>query len=373
LGWGQDGSGLGCDLTGGDPVRIDPEVRLIPATITDADDPFSWVTFSGRWGERETWVYDGPTGPAFKRQWSEPLTWMDGLRADSLRVSTAAILGPNPSDIFCGVVKDASVLLALTRPYPLLVAAIVAIGIVLAVVIVRLSWANLRRTWRLYREHFRLFAGIGAILAPAILVVSAVQYLLSNSPEFAAMTTITEDSPELQGLLGAVSLLQRGILLIVVTPAVIQAVSDITAGTTPSVGRAFREGWRKVPGYLWTFVRATVILFLLTISIIGIPWAVNRGVRWLFGGQAAMLDGVRGKEALARSSAAVKGQWWQMAANSAMLAFLAAAPGIAIALLLLTLLRLPLDAANSVAALVYAVAQPFAIAGLTLLYLRGDG
>lgn len=369
LGWGQDGSGLGCDITNSDPVRIDPEVRLIPAAVAEASDPFSWVTFSGRWGERETWVYDGPTGPAFKQQWTAPITWMEGLRADSLRVGAAAVIGPNPSDIFCGVVKDASVLLALTRPYPLLVAALVSAGLLIAAVIIRLSWPNLRQTWRLYRGHFALFAGIGGIMVPAVLVVSVVQYFLSNSPEFAAMTTLTEDSPELQGLLGAVSLLQRGLLFLVVTPAVIQAVGDIAAGERPGLRRSFREGLRKLPGYLWTVVRAGAIVLLLTITIIGIPWAVNRGVRWLFGGQAALLAGLRGKEALAQSAAAVKGQWWQMAANSTMLAFLAAAPGIAIALLLLTLLRVPLDAANSAAALVYAVAQPFAIAGLTLLYL----
>lgn len=369
LGWGQDGSGLGCDVTNGEPVRIDPEVRLIPDTVTQADDPFSWVTFAGRWGERETWVYDGPTGPAFKHQWTEPLTWMEGLRTDSLRVNAAAMLGPDPSDIFCSVVQDASVLLALTRPYPLLVAAIVAAGIALAIVIFRLSWPTLRQTWQIYRGHFGLFAGIGSILVPAILAVSLLQYLLGNSPEFAATTTLTEDSPELQFLLGAVSLLQRALLLVIVTPAVIHAVGDIAAGRQPGVRRSFREGQRRLWGYLLTIVRAGLIVLLLTISIIGLPWAVNRGVRWLFGGQAALLDGVRGKEALARSSAAVKGQWWQMAANSAMLAFLAAAPGIAVALLLLVLIRLPLEAANSAAALVYAVAQPFAIAGLTLLYL----
>ena len=31
-------------------------------------------------GERETWVYDGPTGPAFKRQWAAPLSWMENSR-----------------------------------------------------------------------------------------------------------------------------------------------------------------------------------------------------------------------------------------------------------------------------------------------------
>jgi hypothetical protein len=40
---------------------------------------------------------------------------------------------------------------------------------------------------------------------------------------------------------------------------------------------------------------------------------------------------------------------------------------------LLILAHFPVDAANSVASLVFALAQPFAIAGLTLLYLRWRG
>jgi hypothetical protein len=55
------------------------------------------------------------------------------------------------------------------------------------------------------------------------------------------------------------------------------------------------------------------------------------------------------------------------------LAFIGAAPGVIVSLLLLILGRFPVDAANSVASLVYALAQPFAIVGLTLLYLRWRG
>jgi hypothetical protein len=370
LGWGQDGSGLGCDVTNGDPVRIDPEVRLIPSTIGGADDPFAWVTFAGRWGERETWVYDGPTGPAFKPRWTAPVSWIQELRADSIRVGAPAVLGPAPSDIFCSYVEEVSTLLTLWRPYPWLVAGIVGGGLALIVVVLRMAWANLRETWRVYRAHFPLFAALGGITVPATLLVSLLQYLLARSPEFAAMTTLSEDSPELQDVIGAISLFQQAVLLLVVTPAVIQAIGDIAAGRQPGVWRSLREGFRKLPDYLWTLVRGLVVVLALAITVIGIPWAVNRFVRWMFGEYVAVLEGIRGKMALDRSASAVKGHWWQTAANLSVLSFLGAAPGIIVALLLMILVRLPLDAANSVASLVYAVAQPFAIAGFALLYLR---
>lgn len=370
LGWGQDGSGLGCDITSGEQVRIDPEVRLIPNAVPDAGDPFSWVTFAGHWGERETWVYDGPTGPAFKTQWSQPITWMEGLRADSLRVDAAAVLGPNPSDFFCGAVQDVSVLIALAKPYPLFIAAVVAAGLAVVIAIVKISWDNLKRTWRFFRSHSGVFVKIGAITIPATLAVSLVQYLAGNSAEFAALTGIDEDSAFVEGFLGGVSILQQALLFLVVTPAVIQAVGDIRAGRQTGAWQAIRESWRKLLGYIWTSLRNLIVVALLVITIVGIPWAINRYVRWLFGGQAAILTGTRGKEALTQSSAAVHGNWWQAAANSAVLAFLGSAPGVAVALLALVLLRAPLDAANSLAALVYAVAKPFAIVGMTLLFLH---
>lgn len=373
LGWGQDGSGLGCDITNGGPLRIDPEVRLIPSTIGGADDPFSWVTYAGRWGEREAWVYDGPTGPAFKAQWTAPVSWMTPLRADSIRVSGATVIGPAPSDVFCTIVENSSTLLTLSQPYPLLVAGILVVGLALLAALVRVSWPLLRETWQVYRRHFLVFAGIGSITIPATLLLSLLQYLLARSPEFASLTTLTEDSAEVEFLLSAVSLVQAGLLFLVVTPAVIQAVGDIAADEQPSVRRSLREGLRKLPDYLWTVLRALMMVVLLAITVIGIPWAVNRFVRWQLGEYAAILEGIRGKAALERSATAIRGQWWQAAANWGVLAFLGGTPGIIVALTLMILVRIPIDAANGVASLVYAVSQPFATAGLAVLYLRWRG
>src|SRR5215204_712349 len=373
LGWGENGSGLGCDVTNGDPVRIDPEVHLIPATISGKDDPFAWVTFNGHWGERETWVYDGPTGPALKRQWTAPASWMENLRADSIRVNAAGVIGPAPSDIFCDAVENGSALFTLFTPYPLLVIGFVAAVLGVALWAVRQSWQALRETWGVYWPNLRVFAAISGILIPATLIVSALQYLLATNSDFVALTGLSEDSPELQSIFGVVSLLTRGLLLLIVTPAVVQAVGDIKDGTPPSVRRSFRQGFGSIPDVVWTLVRSTLILFALTISIIGLPWAANRSVRWMAGAQAAVLGGIRGKTALDNSAAAVRGRWWQAAANGAVLAFIGAAPGVIVGLALLILVHVPVDVANSVGAVVFALAQPFTIAGLTLLYLRWRG
>jgi hypothetical protein len=264
-------------------------------------------------------------------------------------------------------------LFTLFTPYPLLVIGFVAAVLGVAIWALRQSWQALRETWGVYWPNLRVFAAISGILLPATLVVSALQYLLTTNPDFVALTGLSEDSPELQSILGAVSLLTRGLLLLIVTPAVVQAVGDIMDGTPPSVRRSFRQGFASIPDVVWTLVRSTLILFALTISIIGLPWAANRSVRWMFGAQAAVLGGIRGKTALDNSAAAVRGRWWQAAANGAVLAFIGAAPGVIVGLALLILAHVPVDVANSVGAVIFALAQPFTIAGLTLLYLRWRG
>ena len=221
-------------------------MRLIPATISGKDDPFAWVTFNGHWGERESWVYDGPTGPALKRQWAAPVTWMEGLRTDSIRVNAAGVIGPTPSDFFCGAVENGSALFTLFTPYPLLIIGIVAAGLGIAIWALRQSWRALRETWGVFWPNLRVFAAIGGILLPATLAVSVLQYLLATNRDFVALTGWSEDSPELEGILGAVSLVTRGVLLVIVTPAIVQAVGDIVEGRPPGVRRAFRQGFARI-------------------------------------------------------------------------------------------------------------------------------
>ena len=87
-------------------------------------------------------------------------------------------------------------------------------------------------------------------MVAAPLAVSILQYLLATNPDFAELTQLSEDSPELQSILGAVSLLTRGLLLVIVTPAVVQAVGDIVAGRPPVFVAPSAKGSRGCP--IWS-------------------------------------------------------------------------------------------------------------------------
>ena len=51
LGWGENGSGFGCDVSSPPSVRVPVKAVLVPDTI-DPNGPFAWLLYEGRWGER---------------------------------------------------------------------------------------------------------------------------------------------------------------------------------------------------------------------------------------------------------------------------------------------------------------------------------
>ena len=104
---GQGGAGLGCDNTS-DPVRrLVPRPVRIP-TYPAVGSPAEWLTYEGHWGQREKGFNTGPTGPNTKTQWTEPFTWMDGLRSASPKLPAGSLLGPAATGAFCGTVAAMS-------------------------------------------------------------------------------------------------------------------------------------------------------------------------------------------------------------------------------------------------------------------------
>jgi hypothetical protein len=373
LGWGEQRSGFGCDDTTGPSFRVAPEVRLIQGDIPGGSDPRAWATFAGRWGELDTGFFNGPTGPNEKERWTEPISWQDGLRRDSLAVDTAELLGPAPTQVFCDVVQTGSTLFALSAPYPVPVFGGLALALVAALLLLRLAWPYLRGAWRLYRRHARAFATIGALVLPATILAGGFHYLLEYNDAFSRLVGLDEDSDVVHAILALALYLQQALLLFLVTPATIQAVGALETGGDVGALAAIRAA----SGKIWPLALATLRAFLieigLTITIVGIPWAIHRYVAWTFVPQAVVLDGKRGGAALAASREATRGHWWRTAAIVAVLSFVAAAVSPLVGLLLLIAVRAPLELTNFGAAAVYAVTQPLTMLAATLLYRRLQG
>ena len=67
-------------------VRHPPGSADDPERCAQARDRFPWIEFEGRWGELQRSIFNGPTGPNLKSQWTEPIEWSEGWRHRSLAV-----------------------------------------------------------------------------------------------------------------------------------------------------------------------------------------------------------------------------------------------------------------------------------------------
>jgi hypothetical protein len=167
--------------------------------------------------------------------------------------------------------------------------------------------------------------------------------------------------------------LQELLSLLFVAPAVIAAMDEIVAGRRPTFVGAYRRVLARFQPLVRAIGRSVAIVALLALSVVGIPWAVSRAVRWLFVSQAVLLDGASPRESLKVSERAVAGHWWRTAAHALFFGFVGVAPGPLIGLALLIVVQPAVRYVNWLSSLIYAVVLPLSVIGMTLLYRRLKG
>jgi hypothetical protein len=154
-------------------------------------------------------------------------------------------------------------------------------------------------------EAFNLYLAswtrYAAVVAPAILVGIAWSLLL-----FAF-----EDNPELSALVYLIGLPINFIAYQLVSAAVIALLVAVAAGRDIAAGDALDTAQDRLSDVISASLRSVAIVFLFAITVIGIPFAIYRIVRWALIIQVVMVEGVAGEPSLARSAALVKGQWWR--------------------------------------------------------------
>ena len=117
------------------------------------------------------------------------------------------------------------------------------------------------------------------------------------------------------------------------------------------------------------FVRAFAIVYVLLITVIGIPWAIRQLVRYQFLAQAVILDGSDGRAALRRSTELVRGRWWHTALLTGIFNGLVLIATIGLGLvLLLVLAGLPMWAFSAATLFGAAVLVPGTSVAQVLLY-----
>ena len=181
----------------------------------------------------------------------------------------------------------------------------------------------------------------------------------------AAVQTGIDGAGTLLGVALGLTLMQVAVSLLAWT-ALIAALGEIDAGRAPDFSRAYDVAFAR----FWTLVgaslRAGFHVLLFYITIIGIPWAIQRGVRWLFIHQAVILDGTSARASLSYSADAVSGRWWRTFGIVIVIGIIGAVPASIITGIFA--LAPPLIS-GTLGALVNAALLPFYAIAMTLLYL----
>ncbi len=377
--------GFGCDNTDGPSNRIEPEVVVVPDSVTDPNDPLAWLAFHGRWGERQDGAFNGPTGPSVKDRWLEPAPWFESLRATSVVIPTGGSQAASVIGVFCSAVEGgSSILINFTISPGLVVLGVLILGVLVSFLVRRTDWSPVaptpihrrRRAGQIIRAAAGVYAGspfifalLGMVYLPAALITGLLARLIELVPFIGSLLSLFGRSGGanivVAALVGSVANLAA---FVVVNTMVADYLRGERRGVDAAITSA-RRAWQRRRSIAGAFLRAFVIVAALIATVVGVPWGIHQLVRYQLAAQIVMLEDRTGRDALARSTELVKGRWLHTAIMVAVLNGLVAVVGLTTSLLLLVLATgIPLWLFSALVSLVYAVIVPLAGIALTLLY-----
>ena len=369
LGWGANGTGFGCDNTQDPVVRVDVTPLVLTASPEEPGSPQAWLAWEGRWGERQPWEYNGPFGPATTGRWADPMGWQANLRDSSIYVPGTAEFGPGPTDVFCDVTEFGSLLLTRWAVEPWYVVSAVVIPLVIVGALLAVARNTIVAALRVYGRHLPVFAALGVLLIPIGLVANGFHYLATAYPPGREVVEVMRYSPASDYAAAlSVGSVQHLISVLVIGPAVLVVFRMIEVGESPSLIGTLRGVRERFVLMVRALARPVAKLFLAAITVVGLPWAIDRAVRWGFVAQAVVMDSIDPDDAPDSSAAAVRGQWWRTAATMLVLAVIGSAPGPVLGIVLMITLEAQVDVVNALSSVIYAAVLPFSILGGAVLY-----
>ena len=195
-----------------------------------------------------------------------------------------------------------------------------------------------RGALRIYAAHWPLWMVIGAVMIPISLAVAFIEQLVGLEWAMGmANTTALEPISELIGMtVGAF------VGATLVSVAVFAALRELDEGNQPSVTGVCGRVFRRVPSIVAEVLLFTGALGLLSITVVGIPLAINRAVAWAIAAQAVVIEDKSALASLGRSAELVRGSWLRVLGTVALIALFVGLPGPLIAFGFLVFTRPPI-------------------------------
>jgi hypothetical protein len=226
------------------------------------------------------------------------------LRQTSIEVPSGTAFGVSVGDFFCSGVSAGAIAVnwSLFHPVPFIALALGAIVALLAAIAAtiwrppdphplrrqRHGGQIFRAARRVYSENILTFAPAGVIFVPVDVVAASIQWgvfqLTSVAPLVALDGRHGAVTAFLAVLIGGVG----GLFASVVTTAAVAVIlGERDAGRRTLAGQAYRRvlvRWRSLGKGMATELG---MVLLLTITVVGIPVAIHRFIRWSLFAQRA--------------------------------------------------------------------------------------
>jgi hypothetical protein len=378
--------GFGCDDTRDADAFVPMHTDLLPRGRPPRSSPYAWLAYDGRWGELEKGLNNGPTGPATKGSWSRPINWANSLRNNSVVVpETPGFLGLTVTGFFCGAVTQGSIVLNWAIYHPWAFLALLGIMMLAGVgAVTRTTWRPpdetplrkvrgggqiFRAARRLYGDNLGMFAAMGAIFVPVAVVTAGVQWVLFHLTGAGSLVALDGRGGAVTALL---ALLIGGIgaamASVITTAAVAFALREADAGHRVHAMDGFRAAFERLRALVGATARQYAAAVVLIITVVGVPFAIGRYIRWSLFAEACALEDRTARDSLRRSAELVRGRWWRTFGFTSLVVVLTALSGPLLGVGLLLLTDRSLNFINIAGALVYTITVPYAAIVLTLYY-----
>ena len=153
----------------------------------------------------------------------------------------------------------------------------------------------------LYRDHFRLFLGIVAIY----IVIGFGLNLISVS-------VVTGVAPVTGIVIVVFTVVGSFIVSFLVVAGLAYASALVYLARDITAQDALQQAWRRFFSLLGGAILWGLVVGGLSITIIGIPFAIYFSVRWGLYTLPVLFEGTTARNALRRSTELVRGTWWRV-------------------------------------------------------------
>jgi hypothetical protein len=374
LGWGENGSGFGCDYSDAPDEELPVDIVLIPDEI-DPTGPFAWLTYEGLWGEREEpSMFAGPTGPNTKPRWDTPISWGQEIRGSSLPVPIKTTIGPSVSNVFCGAASLGSELVRAFPIDPKVISGIIVAYIAGFLILAAMAWRYFAKAVRVYLRYGYFFITTGVLALPLAIAGQRLEDFLQDSV-FERVESHLPDSDLLRSVVenviyAGLGSVQEIVLACIVGPAVIYATYELVKKDPIPLEKSWRRGLRLFPRVLGASFLVALVLTVMALTIVLLPLVIYKSVQWFYAPQAVVVDGASWRSARLVSAARIRGNWIRALAVGVAVAAISGLPGPLIGTALLVFDVVPLDGSQWISAAVYCVLYPVSIIMATLFYIQ---